>query len=223
MIEILMIEDDLEITDLLSRFLAQYNMNVNGMQTPSSALNALRMNHYDLIILDLSLPEIDGLELCKIIRKSYDTPIIISTARGDLSDKVMGLELGADDYLPKPYEPRELVARIQTVLRRYKTVVSIHDEGEFSVDEDKMQITKEDKVLELTLAEYEILRLFIQKSGVVISRDFIANNVDAIGWESSDRSIDVIVSRIRHKIGSEQIKTIRGVGYKFIGHLEGKV
>jgi len=186
MIEILMIEDELEITELLSRFLAQYNMNVHGVQTPTSALNALKMDHYDLIILDLSLPEIDGLELCKIIRKSYDTPIIISTARGDLSDKVKGLEFGADDYLPKPYEPRELVARIQTVLRRYKTVESIHRDGDFSIDEDKMQIAKEDRVLELTLAEYEILRLFIQNSGSVISRDFIANNVDAIGWESSE-------------------------------------
>jgi two-component system OmpR family response regulator len=214
-----MIEDDLEITELLSRFLAQYNMHVNGIQTPSSALNALKIDHYDLIILDLSLPEIDGLELCKIIRKSYDTPIIISTARGDLSDKVMGLELGADDYLPKPYEPRELVARIQTVLRRYKTVESIHKDGDFSIDEDKMQIKKDDEILELTLAEYEILSLFIKKIGIVISRDFIANNVDAIGWESSDRSIDVIVSRIRQKIGSDYIKTIRGVGYKFVGQV----
>jgi two-component system OmpR family response regulator len=214
-----MIEDDLEITELLSRFLAQYNMHINGMQTPSSALNALKIDHYDLIILDLSLPEIDGLELCKIIRKSYDTPIIISTARGDLSDKVMGLELGADDYLPKPYEPRELVARIQTVLRRYKTVESIHKDGDFSIDEDKMQIKKDDEILELTLAEYEILSLFIKKIGIVISRDFIANNVDAIGWESSDRSIDVIVSRIRQKIGSDYIKTIRGVGYKFVGQV----
>lgn len=217
MIEILMIEDDLEITELLSRFLAQYNMNVNGVQTPTHALNTLKIDHYDLIILDLSLPELDGLELCKMIRKSYDIPIIISTARGDLSDKVMGLEYGADDYLPKPYEPRELVARIQTVLRRYNTVKLIHNDGNFSVNEDKMIITKEGQTLDLTLAEYEILRLFIQKSGIVISRDYIANNVDAIGWESSDRSIDVIVSRIRHKIGSEQIKTIRGVGYKFIG------
>ena len=219
MVKILMIEDDLEITELLSRFLAQYNMHINGMQTPSSALNALKIDHYDLIILDLSLPEIDGLELCKIIRKSYDTPIIISTARGDLSDKVMGLELGADDYLPKPYEPRELVARIQTVLRRYKTVESIHKDGDFSIDEDKMQIKKDDEILELTLAEYEILSLFIKKIGIVISRDFIANNVDAIGWESSDRSIDVIVSRIRQKIGSDYIKTIRGVGYKFVGQV----
>lgn len=220
MTEILMIEDDLEITDLLSQFLEKYNMHINGAQTPSSALNMLKLNHYDLIILDLFLPEMDGLELCKIIRKSYDIPIIISTARGDLSDKVIGLELGADDYLPKPYEPRELVARIQTVIRRYKNAEIKHHE-DFSVDDEKMQIKQKEKVLDLTLAEYEILRLFIQKTGVVISRDFIANNVDAIGWESNDRSIDVIISRIRHKIADgdkhEHIKTIRGVGYKFVG------
>ncbi len=217
MVKILMVEDDLEIAELLSRFLARYNMDVNSIPTPSNALNALKIDHYDLIILDLSLPEIDGLELCKMIRKSYDTPIIISTARGDLSDKVMGLELGADDYLPKPYEPRELVARIQTVLRRYKTVESAQKESDFRIDEQRMQITQKGKLLELTLAEYEILRLFMQKSGIVVSRDFIANNVDAIGWESSDRSIDVIISRIRQKIGNDKIKTIRGVGYKFIG------
>jgi len=217
MVKILMVEDDLEIAELLSRFLARYNMDVNSIPTPGNALNALKIDHYDLIILDLSLPEIDGLELCKMIRKEYDTPIIISTDRGDLSDKVMGLELGADDYLPKPYEPRELVARIQTVLRRYKTVESAQKESDFRIDEQRMQITQKGELLELTLAEYEILRLFMQKSGMVISRDFIANNVDAIGWESSDRSIDVIISRIRQKIGNDKIKTIRGVGYKFIG------
>ncbi len=217
MVKILMVEDDLEIAELLSRFLARYNMDVNSIPTPSNALNALKIDHYDLIILDLSLPEIDGLQLCKMIRKSYDTPIIISTARGDLSDKVMGLELGADDYLPKPYEPRELVARIQTVLRRYKIVESAQKDSDFHIDEQRMQITQKGEILKLTLAEYEILRLFMQKSDMVISRDFIANNVDAIGWESSDRSIDVIISRIRQKIGNDKIKTIRGVGYKFIG------
>lgn len=221
MTQILMIEDDPEITELLSRFLAQYNMHVYGVPTPSSAMNALQNDQYDLIILDLSLPEMDGLELCKMIRKNHNIPIIISTARSDLSDKVMGLELGADDYLPKPYEPRELVARINTVLRRYKHSDLTHHEEQFVIDEQKLLIYKDGQTLQLTMAEYEILRLFIIKKGLVVSRDFIANNVDSIGWESSDRSIDVIVSRIRHKIaddsGKEYIKTIRGVGYKFIG------
>ncbi|MCH9812584.1 MAG: response regulator transcription factor [Epsilonproteobacteria bacterium] len=220
MTQILLIEDDPEITELLSRFLSQYNLEINGVETPSSALNSLKIDHYDLIILDLSLPEMDGMELCKLIRKEYDTPIIISSARSDLGDKVMGLELGADDYLPKPYEPRELVARIQTVLRRYKKIEST-DQGSFIINEEKMQITHDETVLDLTLAEYEILRLFILKKGMVISRDYIANNVEAIGWESSDRSIDVIISRIRHKLAHDDtqayIKTVRGAGYKFIG------
>lgn len=220
MTEILLIEDDPEITELLSRFLGQYNMQIHGVETPSNALNALKIDHYDLIILDLSLPEMDGMELCKMIRAQYTTPIIISSARSDLGDKVMGLELGADDYLPKPYEPRELVARIKTVLRRC-TNTQTNTHSDFHIDEEKMLISHQKKVLELTMAEYEILRLFILKKGVVISRDFIANNVEAIGWESSDRSIDVIISRIRHKLDSTNtqtyIKTIRGAGYKFVG------
>ena len=219
MVEILMIEDDEEITLLLKQFLSSYGMNVTGFAKPSSALNSLEIDKYDLIILDLSLPEMDGLDVCKIIREKYNTPIIISTARGDLSDKVMGLELGADDYLPKPYEPRELVARIKSVLRRYANVTNSN--SEFSINQEKMQISKSNEVLNLTQAEYEILKLFIQKREMVVSREFIANNVEAINWDSSDRSIDVIVSRIRQKLGDDSknpkyIKSIRGVGYKFL-------
>lgn len=216
-----MVEDDPEITDLLSKFLEKHNMRVSGFETPSCALNSLKIDKYDLIILDLSLPEMDGLELCKMIRQTSQIPIIISTARGDLTDKVMGLELGADDYIPKPYEPRELAARIKSVLRRYNPNQS-NDNKIFSVNEEKMQIFKNDKILDLTLAEYEILHLLIQKRGMVISRNFIANNVDAIRWDSGERSIDVIVARIRKKIekdpkNPEFIKSIRGVGYKFLG------
>lgn len=222
MTEILMIEDDEEITLLLKQFLASYGMNITGFAKPSSALNSLEIDKYDLIILDLSLPEMDGLEVCKTIRAKYNTPIIISTARGDLSDKVMGLELGADDYLPKPYEPRELVARIKSVLRRYSNTNSHSNSGEFSINAEKMQILKDGEVLDLTQAEYEILKLFIEKKEMVISREFIANNVEAINWDSSDRSIDVIVSRIRHKLNDnpkspKYIKSIRGIGYKFLG------
>lgn len=221
MIEILMIEDDEEITELLREYLSQYGMSVRGFAKPSLALNSLEIDSYDLIILDLSLPEMDGLELCRVIREKFDTPLIISSARGDLSDKVTGLELGADDYLPKPYEPRELVARIKSLLRRYKKSF-IESQSDFRVDEDKMQIFKDDNLLELTLAEYEILKLLIEKRDLVISREFIANNVNSINWDSSDKSINVIISRVRQKIGDnpknpKYIKSIRGVGYKFVG------
>jgi two-component system OmpR family response regulator len=221
MVEIIMLEDDEEITALLKQFLKKFNMNINSFTTPSSALNSLSIDKYDLMILDLSLPEQDGLEVCKKVRETSDIPIIISTARGDLSDKVIGLELGADDYIPKPYEPRELVARINTILRRYKNSATTTNK-EFIIDEIKMQILKDSSVLDLTMAEYEILKILLNSPQSVISREYIANNVDSIKWDSSDRSIDVIISRIRHKIGDEPknpkyIKSIRGVGYKFIG------
>ncbi len=219
MINILMIEDDIDISTLLTKFLEQYGMNVHSVETPKAALNALELDHYDLIILDLTLPQMDGLELCKIIRKDYDTPIIISSARSDLTDKIIGLEYGADDYLPKPYEPRELVARVQSILRRYRP--TLQPQGtDFELDESKMQISHKNKMLDLTTAEYEILRLFLLNPATVLSRDYLANNAESISWESSERTIDVIISRIRNKIGDNPkqpryIKSIRGAGYKF--------
>ncbi|WP_456450300.1 response regulator [Hydrogenimonas sp.] len=219
MINILMIEDDLDISTLLSKFLAQYGMKVESVETPKAALNALELDHYDLIILDLTLPQMDGLELCKLIRKDYDIPIIISSARSDLTDKIIGLEYGADDYLPKPYEPRELVARIQTVLRRYRPTLQ-SESSDFELDEGKMQIFFKGEKLDLTTAEYEILRLFLLNPGTVLTRDYLANNAESISWESSERTIDVIISRIRSKLGDNPkqpryIHSIRGAGYKF--------
>jgi len=219
MINILMIEDDIDISSLLTKFLAKYGMNVQSVETPKAALNALQLNLYDLIILDLTLPRMDGLELCRLIRKDYDIPIIISSARSDLTDKIIGFECGADDYLPKPYEPRELVARIQTILRRYRPTLQ-NKGGDFELDEGKMQIRFKGELLELTTAEYEILRLFLLNSGTVLSRDYLANNADSISWESSERTIDVIISRIRNKIDDNPkqpryIHAIRGAGYKF--------
>ena len=219
MINILMIEDDIDISSLLTKFLAKYGMNVQSVETPKAALNTLQLNLYDLIILDLTLPRMDGLELCRLIRKDYDIPIIISSARSDLTDKIIGFECGADDYLPKPYEPRELVARIQTILRRYRPTLQ-NKGGDFELDEGKMQIRFKGELLELTTAEYEILRLFLLNSGTVLSRDYLANNADSISWESSERTIDVIISRIRNKIDDNPkqpryIHAIRGAGYKF--------
>ena len=217
-----MIEDDEEITILLKQYLPKYSMEVIGVTTPSEGIDLLKKDSFDLIILDLSLPEMDGLEVCRLIREKYDIPIVISTARSDLTDKVTGLSLGADDYLPKPYDPRELVARIQTILRRTtKQIKDVNNKNKFEIDIDKMLILKDKRPLDLTLAEYEILKIFIEKKEMVISREYIANTVNALQWDSSDRSIDVIISRIRHKLGDNSknpkyIKSIRGVGYKFI-------
>ncbi len=221
MLKILMIEDDPEIAELLTNYLIKYNMQISNYQSPLLGINALERDRYDLIILDLTLPNMDGLDVCKTISSKYEIPIIISSARSDVSDKILGLQLGADDYLPKPYDPRELVARIQTVLRRYNKQTDQPVSGEFKLDDKLMTIYKNEAELQLTRAEYEILSLFIKKSGYAISREYIADNIDSIHFESSERSIDVIVSRIRQKIGDnpknpKYIQSIRGVGYKLI-------
>jgi len=196
-------------------------MQVFGFDDPKIALSSLETDSYDLVILDLSLPVMDGLDVCKIIHEKYNTPIIISTARSNISDKMTGFSNGADDYLPKPYDLRELVVRIQSVLRR-NNQNNISVKSEFMIDSSKMTISQNSKVLDLTLAEFEILKLLLNKRQIAISREYISDNIEVLNWDSSDKSIDVIISRIRHKIGDsvktpKYIKSIRGIGYKFIG------
>ncbi len=220
---ILMVEDDAQITELLEAYLGRYGLEMMSVDRPSTALEKLRTEQYDLALLDLGLPEMDGLELCKRLKERYPRmPVIISTARHDVSDKVVAFEIGADDYIAKPYDPRELVARIEMILKRYSQISAPEEASVFAVDAVKMQIAQEGRVLDLTQAEYEIFALLLQKRHQVVSREFIANSIDAMRWESSDRSIDVIVSRIRHKIGDDPrnpryIRSVRGVGYKYIG------
>jgi len=220
---ILMVEDDAQITELLETYLARYGLEMMSVDRPSTALDKLRNEQYDLALLDLGLPEMDGLELCKILKDRYPgMPVIISTARHDTGDKVAAFEIGADDYIAKPYDPRELVARIQMILKRYTQITQTDSDSPFKVDEVKMQISQEGEPLDLTQAEYEIFALLLKKRHQVVSREFIAGSIDAMRWESSDRSIDVIISRIRHKIGDDPknpryIRSIRGVGYKYIG------
>lgn len=224
MSRILMVEDDAQITELLEVYLSRYGLELFSVSLPSVALDKLSIEHFDLVLLDLGLPEMDGLELCRRIKADYpNLPVIISTARADVSDKVVAFDVGADDYIAKPYEPRELVARIQAMIKRYQRFSYAAAEEEFVIDKVKMQITQDGEVLDLTLAEFEIFALLLEKKHQVVSREFIVNTVNAIKWESSDRSIDVIVSRIRHKIGDDikdpkYIKSIRGVGYKYIGN-----
>ena len=223
MSEILLVEDDEEMVRLLEQYLAKYGMELFSLTSPLAAMDKLAIQHFDLVLLDLSLPHMDGLELCRQIKKHYPMlPVIISTARGDVSDKVIGFDSGADDYIAKPYDPRELVARIQAHIKRSKNIV-VANETLFRVDEQKFRIYKGEEPLELTMAEYEVFALLIRHKERVLSREFIVNSVNAIQWESGDRSINVIVGRIRNKIGDDvkhpkYIKSIRGIGYQYIGN-----
>ena len=220
-----MVEDDLDLADVLIQYLKQYNIEVKNYEDPFLALRSLKSTKYDLIILDLTLPGMDGLDVCKAIVKDFDIPIIISSARSDIADKVTALQLGADDYLPKPYDPRELEVRIKTILRRFNHSNAEEikaKKGIFKLDSDKKEITKNGNYIKFTAAEYEVLSLMIKREGFVISREDIFENSDILNsdYENSG-SLAVIINRIRHKIEEnpktpKYLNTIRGMGYKFL-------
>lgn len=221
-----MIEDDLELADIITRYLSSFNIEVTNIDSPNLGLSTLRTNKdFELLILDLTLPEMDGLELIPEIRKISGIPIIISSARDDILDKVMGLERGADDYLPKPYNPRELEARIKVILKRRAPVESVKTKDDssklFRLKADDMQIFFKQTPLNLTLGEYDILKLLIQKNNGVVAREDFIYDSDHIEDDSSLKNIDVMISRIRHKISDIEssqtyIKSVRGIGYQLI-------
>ena len=219
-ISILMIEDDESLADLLIDFLSKYSLKVTNYSDPFLGISALNVEKYDLLILDLSLPGMDGLDICEEVRAKNNIPIIISSARSDLEDKIIGLRLGADDYLPKPYEPKELYARIMSVLRRYKMADQKNESvSHFNLNKDARTITFKDEVLKLTSAEYEVLSTLIERIGCVVSRRDLIRLAPSLGDESESRSLDVLISRIRSKLKDspkdpEFLHSIRGIGYR---------
>jgi len=217
MINILMIEDDAQFASLLTHYLAKYNLKVTNYQDPYLGLSA-GVEKFDLLILDLTLPGMDGLEVCKEVVSKYDIPIIISSARSDLSDKVIGLQLGADDYLPKPYDPQEMYARIISLLRRYKKINETEDEPNYRLmlDEQKEEVTLDGQQLDLTPAEFVVLKLLIEQRGSTVSKEQIFYDSEVFQY-GTDGSLSVIMNRLRKKVGDDvYIKTVRGVGYKLL-------
>ena len=223
MINILMVEDDEELAAIIQRYLSSYGIKVSNVVNGFEAYDRLLANHsYDLLILDLTLPDIDGLELIIKLRKISQIPIIISSARYDLLDKVMGLERGADDYLAKPYNPRELEARIKSIFRRenIKTKTPIGN-NIFDVNEDNHTITFKNQALQLTLAQYDILNYLILKKNSIVSRDELIYDSMHIDDDSTLKNIDVLISHIRKKLAqidpdTKYIHSVRGMGYKLI-------
>tara|TARA_X000001036_G_scaffold71010_1_gene62427 strand:- start:8572 stop:9258 length:687 start_codon:yes stop_codon:yes gene_type:complete len=222
--KILIIDDDVELSKLIEEFLETFNYDITIMHEPQPALDFLQKNTMDLIILDIMLPGIDGFQALRKIREDSQVPVIMLTARGEVTDRIVGLELGADDYLAKPFEPRELLARIQSILRRATspgTMVDILEFKHLIINKLKQEVLLDDEALHLSTSEYEALLLFAENPGKVMDREIMVESLRGITWQSYDRSVDVLVSRLRNKLGDTTnkirfIKTIHGVGYKFI-------
>lgn len=217
-----MIEDDLSLQELIVSFLEPYGFEAVGYADPQKALDALlvRKEPFDIVVLDLMLPGMDGFDVAKMIKRQMDIPIIISSARTDLGNKIYGYDLGADDYLDKPYEPRELVLRLEAVLRRYghKNEIIVSD---FTVDEANKSVQMDGYPIDLTRIEFDIFLLLIKNRGKNLSRDQIIGSL-GLDEETKHRTIDMHISNIRLKIGDDAkeqryIKSVWGIGYKFVG------
>ena len=226
--KILIIDDDVQLSDLITEFLSPFNFDIIAKYTSKDGLNFVEKTKVDMIILDIMLPGMDGFQVLRKIRENYAVPVIMLTARGEVTDRIVGLELGADDYLAKPFEPRELLARIQSILRRSQSPAAMMNKVEYkglSLDKMKQEVLLEGELVMLSTTEYEALLLFMDNAGKTLDREFLVENLRGIAWQSYDRSVDVLVSRLRSKLGdslskTQFIKTIHGVGYKFIGVLK---
>lgn len=222
--KLLLIDDDSKLNSLLSEYLKKFGFDVHAEIHPEKGLQYLAEQQPDLIILDIMLPDMNGFEVCRRIRKNHSTPIIMLTARGEVTDRIAGLEIGADDYMPKPFEPRELAARIQTILRRgaLQQDAKIRQFDTLSINLAGHSASLAGQPIDLTTAEFEILNYFSANPGKVLSRDDIMDQIRGIEWDALNRSVDVLVSRLRQKLKDDPknphfIKTIWGSGYMFIG------
>ena len=224
MTKILLIDDDEKLGDLLSTFFERFDLALLTAQEPAGGLQLLEKESPDLVILDVMLPGQDGFEVCRTIRRTSSVPIIMLTARGEVTDRIVGLELGADDYMPKPFEPRELVARIQNVLRRsgsekQEDAKQLKFSG-LEIDLERRSAVLDGELLDLTTMEYQLLALFAGNPGKTFTRDEILNELRGIDAQLFSRSVDILISRLRQKLGdaSKQarfIKTVWGDGLRF--------
>lgn len=219
---ILLIDDDAQLGPPLAAYFARFDMVLEHALRPSEGLARLTQGGVDAAILDVMLPEMDGFALCRAIRKDSELPILMLTARGEVMDRVVGLELGADDYVPKPFEPRELVARVQTVLRRRVPAAvrsgapdahSLTFPG-LEVNVATRTVLRQGEVLELTSTEFDLVLLLARSPGKVFSRDDILNQLRGVEADLYTRAVDIVVSRLRKKLEPlDCIKTLRNAGY----------
>jgi DNA-binding response OmpR family regulator len=219
--KLLIIDDDVRLGEVLKAYLDKNGHIVEHATHPDQGIKLIRSFDPDLIILDIMLPGKDGLETCREIRGFSQVPILFLSARGDTMDKIIGLEVGGDDYLSKPFEPRELQARIDSILRR-AVKVNENRYGNLILNPGSLEITLDGEQIDLTGNEFQALQFLIQNRSRVVDRDDLLSFIQGLDSEVYGRSIDIMVSRIRQKLGDDPknptyIKTIRGQGYRFIG------
>ena len=221
---VLIIDDDEKLNRLLHDFLGDFGYNTLSATHPAEGLLLVKKKTPDLVILDVMMPDMDGFEVCKAIRQEHTVPIIMLTARGEVTDKIVGLELGADDYLAKPFEPRELVARIHSVLRRARKIDDTGPQtfGRLEIDFAKHLVKLDGDVVDLTTNEFVALAFLVKNAGKVLDRDQILQELRGMDCDAFNRSVDITMSRLRQKLKDDPrtpsfIKTVWGTGYVFIG------
>jgi DNA-binding response OmpR family regulator len=224
-IHALLVEDDIRLADLTREYLEKQGLAVSVIHDGDEGLKQALRGSYDVLLLDIMLPSRSGIEICQKVREHSDVPIVMLTARGEEADRVLGLEIGADDYMSKPFSPRELLARIRAVIRRargkagprFKAITR----GEINLDPGTREARLSGRLLELTGYEFSLLQALAERAGMVLSREQLMELAGGSAEESFDRSIDVHISRLRNKLGDDKkrprlIKTVRGVGYQLV-------
>ena len=221
---VLIIEDDQGLSAMLSEYLAPLGLRLTGCATAADGLRLLGKEHFDALILDVMLPDLDGFEVCRRVRAGSDVPILMLTARGDEMDRIVGLEIGADDYLPKPFNPRELLARLRAILRRREPAAARREQvlrfGRLEIDRSGRTVRVDGEERSITGYQFDVLCALAENAGRVMSREALMDKLRGDTFEAFDRSLDVHVSRIRAAIEDDpkhprRIITIRGAGYVF--------
>ena len=215
--KILIVDDDVNIAELISLYLTKECFDTKMVHDGESALKEFEIYAPNLILLDLMLPGIDGYQVCREIRAKANVPIIMLSAKGEIFDKVLGLELGADDYIMKPFDSKELVARVKAVLRRTERRGDrVLTWGDVELDPAAREVHKAGKPVELTYKEFELLKLLFSRRGVALTRDEILQAVWDYDYTGETRTVDMHVKALRQKLGEDIITTVRGVGYKMV-------
>jgi DNA-binding response OmpR family regulator len=224
---VLLVEDDVGLAELVQEYLQRYEFEVSLEHRGDTAPDRVRVENPDILVLDLNLPGRDGLDICRDLRMEFQGPIVMFTARDEDVDEIVGLELGADDYLTKPVEPRVLLARLRSLLRRFRqTENSTHNDdhlhfGGLRIDASGRAVTINEQEVELSTGEFDLLWLLAGMAGKVVDRDSALKTLRGFGYDGLDRSVDIGISRLRRKLGDDanrpyRIKTVRGRGYLFV-------